>query len=183
MNQLKTIPAWADAFGFTRDDLLTQYEVAVYESVEMIEAMTEKSLRQAFDAVCDFDWMHNMVVHLSNGERSLEAANERILKAAVTQFGAVILKHLEQAKKDVLDSNFSKLCPNENERDQTIKKYEAMGLEVESELIGDFWVVRSAKSQVDANGKDYGYRKALKAVGFFEPKFEFLDQVYHTIEM
>lgn len=173
----KTIPIWSDAFGFTKDDLLTQYEVAVYEAVEMVEAMANKSLREAFDAVCDFNWMHNMVVHLSNGERSLEAANNRILKSAIKQFGPVILEYIEQAKEDVLNSNFSKLCLAEGERDQTIKKYESMGLEVESELIGDFWVVRSAKNQVDANGKDYGYRKALKAVGFFDPKFEFLKEI------
>lgn len=171
----KTVPIWSDAFGFTQDDLLTQYEVAFYEAVEMIEAMAGKSLRQAFDAVFDIDWMHQMVVHLSAGERSLEAGRQRVLEAAVRQFGPVIMEHYEQAKQDVLESNFSKLCPSVDDRNQTIEKYERMGLVVEAECIGEFWVVRSAQNQVDCNNKDYGYRKALKSVSFHEPKFAFLE--------
>lgn len=171
----KTIPLWADAFGLTREDLLTQYEVAFYEAVEATEAMVEKSLKEAFDAVCDVHWMDGMIKHLSNGERTIEAGVNRVLDAAVKQFGPVITEHLEQAKQDVLDSNFSKLCLTEENLNATIAKYEAMGLEVESQNMGGFWVVRSAKNQVGSDGKDYGHRKALKSVSFHEPEFAFLN--------
>jgi metal-sulfur cluster biosynthetic enzyme len=170
----KTIPMWAKAFGFNESDLTTQLEVAVYEAVEAIEAVEKMDIRQGFDAVCDFDWMNEMVKHLSDEGRSLEGANKRLLDAVDSRFGGVIRTHLHQAKYDVLESNFSKLCSTEDYLKETIEKYRNLGIETESEKIGGFWVVRSSKNQTDANNKDYGYRKALKSVEFFEPEFSFL---------
>lgn len=167
-----SVKEWANAFGFTKEDLVTQYEVAVYELVEFCESMSDKDLREVFDAVADFHWMTQMVYILSNGERDLDVAMERVVATADKQFG-VISKYLSLASQDVLESNYSKLCSSKDALNKTISKYEAMGVLVESEKIGDYWVVRSAANQC-VDGKDYGYRKALKSVEFFEPKFSFI---------
>jgi hypothetical protein len=172
----KTIPNWADACGLKQEDLLTQYEVAVFEACEIIEAIAEKDLVEVLDGISDLSWMSEMVQHLSNGERSLELAVRRVIAAAEKSFGSSIRENLQKSHEAVLKSNYSKFCTSKKQLEETIAKYQSpnIGIDVEFERIGDVFVVRSAKNQTGHDNKDYGQRKILKSTGYFEPDYSFL---------
>lgn len=170
-----TTEKWADIAGLTKEDLLTQMDVAIEEAIEALESVVSPNLRLAIDAAVDFNWMADMAQHLSKGGVDLSERKDRVISALVKCHGEDILKYFDAAKEDVLKSNFSKFCDNKEDVDATIEKYNAIGIKVTVVSNMDLWAFKSSDSQTDCNGKYYPKNKVLKAIGYFEPEFNFLE--------
>ena len=143
------------AFGFefgnaTNEELKNSIYNVSDEVEEGVDALDEDDLVGFLDALGD------AMVFTIGG----------FFKAGVSE------EKIERIMRTIFESNMSKFCESDKNLEQTIKKYNYLGIDVVPVGEGKYRHVRTSPgdSQTDINGKVYQANKFLKGVNFFTPE-------------
>ena len=168
----KTIENWVDLCGMNEQDIPMQFEVYGSELIEVISGIAEKNHQEIMDGVADSHWMINTIKYISKEKIDLSHQLDDLIEEVDKIYPQLVEKNFESFKKAVLESNYSKFCVNEKEVEQTREKYKEKGVLIKSKKIGEFYVIRSAKTVRGNDGKMYPQDKILKGIDYFEPQIK-----------
>lgn len=139
-----------------------------------------KFLVESFDGVADM-----MVIQMGSHYHQVPSAvlMQNTVVNSIAYLATVVAKNLSNHKinmvnlvnevfEEVMRSNMSKFCQDEEQAIASVDAYAREGLEVYYELFNDWYIIKSSKDQNNAKGELVPNEKILKAVTYTKPNIE-----------